>query len=95
MRDMGPREAEYKAKGVEILAINVFEDTTESKAWIASSGLNLHWAFADETVTDAFGVSSVPSQIIIDREGKIAWTSSLSSLMGGADEILTQLDATL
>ena len=92
---MSPREAEYAEKGVEMLAVNAFEDPAVSKAWIAASDLDRHWAFADESVTDAFGVDTVPTQIILDREGKVVWTSSLSSLMGGADEILARLDEVL
>ncbi len=92
---MSPREAEYKAKGVEILAINAFEDVADGKAWIASSDLDLHWAFADESFTSAFGVETVPTQIILDREGKVVWTSSLTSLAGGADELFAALDDVL
>lgn len=92
---MSPREPEYAAKGVEILAINAFEDPADGKAWIASSGLDLHWAFADEGFTEAFGVEAVPTQIILDREGRVVWTSSFASLTGGADAIFEALDAAL
>ena len=95
MRDMSPREAEYADKGVEILAINAFEDPADGKAWIASSGLEFHWAFADQTFTDAFGVESVPAQILLDREGRVIWTSSFTSVAAGADAIFEALDAAL
>lgn len=95
MRDMSPHESAYKEKGVEMIAVNAFEDPAVSKQWIASSGLDLHWAFASAEVTDAFGVAQVPTQIILDREGKVAWTSSFSSLIGGSDAILAELDALL
>jgi hypothetical protein len=92
---MSERKEEYKQKGVEILAINVFEDPQVGRDWIASSELDYRWAFADESVTEAFGVDSVPTQIILDRDGNVAWTSSLTSLFGGADAIFEALDEVL
>jgi hypothetical protein len=95
MRDMSSRENEYRQKGVEILAINAFEDPQLGRDWIASSDLQYRWAFADKSVTEAFGVESVPTQIILDREGNVAWTSSLTSLFGGADAVFAALDGVL
>ena len=95
MRDMSPRKAEYQDKGVEILAINAFESPQLGRDWIASSDLHYRWAFADEALTEAFGVATVPTQIILDREGKVAWTSNLVSLTGGADAIFEALDGVL
>jgi hypothetical protein len=95
MRDMSGREEEYKRKGVEIIAINAFEDPQLGRDWIASSDLHYRWAFADESVTAAFGVESVPAQIILDRDGNVAWTSSLTSLFGGADAVFAALDGAL
>jgi hypothetical protein len=96
MRDMSGREQEYRHKGVEILAINAFEDPQLGRDWIATAtGLPYRWAFADRGVTEAFGVESVPTQIIVDREGRVVWTSSLTSLFGGADAIYAALDAAL
>lgn len=95
MRDMSKDKDTYAAKGVEMIAVNAFEDPAVSKEWIASTDLKLNWAFASAAVTEAFGVGQVPSQIIIDREGKVVWTSSLSSLMGGGDAIRAELDALL
>ncbi|MFT7465346.1 MAG: hypothetical protein ACI9EF_003711 [Pseudohongiellaceae bacterium] len=95
MRDMSPREQEYRDKGVEMLTINAFEDPADGKAWIATSGLDYRWAFADESVTQAFAVKSVPAQIILDREGQVVWTSNIVSLIVGADAIYEALDAAL
>jgi peroxiredoxin len=95
MRAMSSREQEYQDKGVEILVINAFEDPNDGKRWIASSGLDYHWTFADDAVTDAYGVQTVPTQIILDREGKVVWASSVTSMFGGADAIYEALDAAL
>ena len=95
MRDMSPREAEYAARGVTILALNAFESPDVARAWIAQSGLDLHWGFADEAITEAFGVATVPTQIIVDREGRVAWASSMTSTFGGADTLFEALDGVL
>lgn len=92
---MSSREHEYVERGVEILAVNAFEDPQAGRDWIASSGLDYRWVFADESVTEAFGVATVPTQILIDREGKVVWTSSFTSMAGGADAIFEALDAAL
>ena len=97
MRDMSLREQEYKDKGVEILAINAFEDPQDGKDWIAGEGADLHynWVFADDETAGALGVDAVPMQILLDREGKVAWSSSMASQFGGADAVFEALDEVL
>jgi len=92
---MSDREDEYHDKGVEILAVNAFEDSQQAKDWIASADLPYTWAFANESQAETLGVKSVPTQIILDREGKVVWTSSMMSLFGGADEVYEELDKAL
>jgi hypothetical protein len=95
MRDMSERKEEYTAQGVAIVAVNSFEDRQAGRDWIASSGLDYHWAFADKATTDACGVNTVPTQIILDREGKVVWTSGIRSVFAGADAIFEALDNVL
>ena len=95
MRDMSDREQEYTDKGVEILAVNAFEDRAAGEAFIASSDLPFHWAFADASVTEALGVKTVPTQILLDREGRIVWTSGFTSIMGGAEAVWSAVDDVL
>lgn len=95
MRDMSDRKNEYQNKGVEILAVNAFEDNQQAKDWIASTDLSYSWAFANTEQAEALGVKSVPTQIILDTDGKVLWTSSMISLFGGADEVYAQLDNAL
>ena len=92
---MSPREQEYHDNGVEILAINAFEDPAAGKEWIASSGLDYRWTFADESVIEALAANTVPTQIILDRECEVVWTSNVTSLFGGTDAIYEALDAAL
>jgi peroxiredoxin len=95
MRDMSQREEEYKAKGVEIVAVSVFEEQSVAREWMASSGLDYRWTFADDSVTEAFGVDAIPTQILLDREGRVVWTSSLTSVFGGADAVFAAIDEAL
>ncbi len=95
MRDMSPREQEYADKGVEVLAVNAFENPAAGRAFIEGTDLELHWAFADDTFTEAMGIEGVPSQVILDAEGRVAWTSSLGTLFGGADAVYAALDEVL
>lgn len=92
---MSPREQEYREQGVEFLAINAFEDPQAGRDWIASSGLDYRWVFAGESATEAFGVAAVPTQIILDKQGKVVWTSNVTSLFGGADAVYEALDGAL
>lgn len=95
MRDMSDRKNEYQNKGVEILAVNAFEDNQQAKDWIASADLPYTWAFANDEQAETLGVKSVPTQIILDTDGNVLWTSSMISLFGGADEVYAQLDNAL
>ena len=95
MRDMSHREDAYRKKGVEILAINAFEDPEVGREWIASSGLDYRWAFADETTAEALGVNTVPTQILLDPAGKVVWASGFKSVIGGADAVYEAIDAVL
>jgi hypothetical protein len=95
MRDMSGRKQDYKDRGVEIVAVNVFEDPQVVREWIASSGLDYRWAFADAAAREALGIEAVPAQVILDRDGKVAWTSSMTSLFGGADAVFAALDEAL
>ena len=92
---MSPREHEYEEKGVTIVAVNAFEDPAVGRAFMESGELDYTWAFADAETTEALGVATVPTQVLIDRDGKVVWTSSFTSLMGGADAVFEAIDAAL
>ena len=81
---MSDFEEEYKKKGVEFVAVNAFEDEEAGRAFIA-----------DADALRALGVAMVPAQIIVDREGKVAWVSTMTSISEGADAIREALDDTL
>jgi hypothetical protein len=92
MRGMSEFEAEYEKKGVTFLCVNALEPPEAGRAWIETSGLDFDWAFADQPALDALGVKMVPTQLILDKDGKVAWKSSFGSITGGPEAIRTALD---
>jgi hypothetical protein len=83
IRGMGPLEEEYGKKGVAFLLVNCKEDEAAGRAFIAAQGKHGRWAFADDAALDALGVHIAPTQVLVDRDGKVAWTSSFSSIQEG------------
>ena len=92
---MSTFEEEYEAKGVEILAVNAMEEPQLGRDFIAENDLDYRWLWADQAALDSLGVNMIPAQIILDRDGKIAWVSSLTSITAGPDAIRKALDEAL
>jgi hypothetical protein len=83
IRGMGPLEAEYEKKGVAFLLVNGFEDEAKGRAFMAAEGKDRPWAFADEAALKTLGIHVAPTQVLVDREGRVAWTSDFSSISEG------------
>ncbi len=83
IRGMGPLEEEFEKKGVAFLLVNGFEDEASGRAFMAAEGKDRPWAFADAAALEALGVHLAPTQVLVDREGRVAWTSSFSSIREG------------
>ena len=92
MRDMSEIARDYRGKGVEVLAVNVFESEESFRAFVAASGHDLRWVRADVKATSPFGFGSIPAELIVDRAGTVRWTSGLRSLFAPRREIRRQLD---
>ncbi len=95
MRGMSKWEREYEAKGVAFLAVNAFEPLERAQAFVKKTDLHYTWLRADPAALKALGISAIPSQIILDKAGNVAWTSSLASLTQGADGVKAALDEVL
>ena len=89
---MGPVEAEYERKGVAFLLVNAFDEPASARAFMEKTGKDRPWAFADEKALGALGVHLAPTQILVDAEGKVAWTSSFGSLSEGVGAVRRALD---
>jgi hypothetical protein len=95
MRDVSYFKKQYEKKGVEFLAIHAFAERKEADAYIAESKTEYRWMFADDDALAALGVTGVPTQIVLDREGRVAWKSSLSTFREGPGTIQAALDRAL
>ena len=89
---MGPVEEEYAKKGYAFLLVNAFDEPAPARAFMEKTGKDRHWAFADEAALKALGVKIAPCQILVDREGRVAWTSSFGSMTDGMAAIRRALD---
>jgi hypothetical protein len=92
IRGMGPLEEEYAKKGVAFLLVNCFEDEASGRAFMAAEGKDRPWAFADAAALEALGVHLAPTQVVVDREGRVAWTSSFGSIQEGVGAFRKALD---
>jgi len=93
---MSAFEPDYEERGVVFVTVNAYEPRAQGRAFAeANDDLHYTWLRAEPADLEALGVKGIPSQIILDREGKVAWTSSLGSLRGGGDAIREALDELL
>ena len=92
---MSDFEKDYAGKDVEFLAISAFEDSKRARDFIADSGLKFTWLFASDATLAELGIRSVPSQIVIDREGKVTWVSGITTIPKGVGGIRDALDEAL
>ena len=95
MRDVSYFKKRYEKRGVEFLAVHAFAEREEADAHIAESKSGYRWMFADDGALAALGVTGTPTQIVLDREGRVAWKSSLSTYREGPAAIQAALDAAL
>jgi len=80
---MGPLEEEFGRKGVAFLLVNAYDEPASAKAFVDATGKDRPWAVADEAALQALGVHAAPTQVLVDREGRVAWTSSFGTMSEG------------
>lgn len=79
----------YKDKGVEVVALDVEEDTKTVYDYANGKGFTfLIWLDLDGKVNNAYGVSAYPTSFFIDREGVIR-----SIQIGAMDRALMEKNA--
>jgi peroxiredoxin len=72
MSELKKRYAELKANGFEILAVNIQEDAQVVKSFATSRGLEFPILLdRDASVAKNYGVVSIPTLFIIDKEGNL------------------------
>jgi hypothetical protein len=92
---MSPLEEEYEKKGVAFLLVNAYDEPASARSFIGGAGKDRPWAFADEAALRALGVHAAPTQVLVDREGRVAWTSSFGTMSEGAGAVRKALDSLL
>ena len=62
----------FREKGLEMLAVNIQEKETDVLAFMESNKLSFPSALDQEgSVSSSYGIQSIPTTFLIDREGKI------------------------
>ena len=62
----------YRDKGLEIFAVNILEKEPEVLAFMDSNGLSFPAALdLDGRIAASYGIQSIPTSFLIDREGNI------------------------
>ena len=71
---------DQRPKGVEIYGVNVWQrersDTEKKSAvtkFIKDSGYHFPILYGDNDLTDAYGVRGIPTLVVIDQDGKLAY----------------------
>jgi len=80
MADLEELKTSFAGRGVEILAVNE-EDPVLAKRWLAERKRTLPVVLtAPDTGFKAYGVDSLPTSVVIDRDGKVVkqWTEFVS-----------------
>jgi cytochrome c biogenesis protein CcmG, thiol:disulfide interchange protein DsbE len=79
----------YGKQGLQILGLSADEDGQLAvKSFSAEHHINYPVALAGDTLTDEFGVRSVPVMIVIDKKGKVA-----EVFRGFSDEIAASMES--
>jgi hypothetical protein len=92
---MSQIQREYEGRGVVVLAVNVWEEEDAFRAFVEDSEHDLRWVRASDEAVKAFGLRGVPTYVLIDREGRVQWTSGFFSLFRGTAPIRENLDRVL
>lgn len=67
----------YRSQGFEVVAVEAFRDTKQATAFIKDKGLSFtlleNGAEDAEVVSSVFGISSYPTSLLVDREGRVLY----------------------
>lgn len=71
---MDKLQAELKGQGLEIVAVNLDENSNEAESFLSDHPTKLTIAIAPEgSCPEKFGVQAMPSSYLIDRQGKVRY----------------------
>jgi len=69
---------EYKPAGVEIYSVDTDDPSADRDAqvreFLAGNRLTFPVVLDDGRASQAFGVASIPTMVVLDKQGRIAWS---------------------
>lgn len=90
----------YGKQGVAFLGIDTRDDKAQAAAYISTAGVGYPSLFDDDSETmlsklaGIVPLDSVPTTVIIDRDGRVAWTAPMpidfTTLKQGLDPVLAE-----
>jgi len=73
MRSIEPVYQRYRDRGLRLLAINVRQDRETAAAFIEALGISYEVLLdLDGAVARSYGVSGLPTTVLLDRQGRLA-----------------------
>ena len=66
--------AKYKPMGFTLVAINVESETSDAAKFLSATPASFPILFdPDNTVSGKYGVSAMPTTVLVDRQGRVRW----------------------
>ncbi|GAC1348004.1 MAG: TlpA disulfide reductase family protein [Myxococcales bacterium] len=92
---------EYAPRGVELYSVNTDDESPQRRSAVAGflqeNGLSFPVVLddANRTASDAFRIASLPTMLVIDRQGRVVWSRVGAITAAGERELRTVLDGAL
>jgi thiol-disulfide isomerase/thioredoxin len=66
--------AKYKPMGFTLVAINVESEKADAEKFLAATPASFPILFdPDNKVSGSYGVSAMPTTVLVDRQGRVRW----------------------
>jgi thiol-disulfide isomerase/thioredoxin len=90
---------EYKVRGLDIYSVDTDDPSPDRDAqvreFLMQNGLTFPVVLDDGRASEAFSVASIPTMVLVDRQGKVAW-SHVGALSGPREvELRAAIDRAL
>ena len=90
---------EYKHTGIELYSVDTDDDSPDRepqvREFLLQNGLTFPVVLDDGSVERAFSIASLPTMLLLDREGKVAWSHIGALTASREGELRTALNRTL
>ena len=90
---------EYKPSGVSLYSVDTDDDSPDRAAQVSEflmqNGLTFPVVLDDGSAERAFSIANLPTMLLLDREGKVAWSHIGALTASGEGELRVALNRTL